>query len=259
MISPLAYVDNSAELGNDVTVHPFAYIGKNVKIGDGCVIMPYASVLEGTVMGKNNYVYQGAIVGATPQDFNYVKGTKTYVYIGDDNAIREYVVIRRGTNPEGGTRIGNGSFLMKGVNVSHDAVIGDKCVIGNNSEITGCSCIENCAIVASQVVIKPNVRVGQWSMVECVTVADKDIPPYIVAGGTPINYNGVNAFIMVKHGFDKDLITRIAMAYRQIYKGHTSLENAVRRINEVVRDSQEIRNIVDFINNTKVGIMATED
>ena len=76
MISPLAYVDSSAELGKDVTVHPFAYIGKNVKIGDGCTIMPYASVLEGTVMGKNNSVYQGAIVGATPQDFNYVKGTK---------------------------------------------------------------------------------------------------------------------------------------------------------------------------------------
>lgn len=96
-------------------------------------------------------------------------------------------------------------------------------------------------------------------MVECVTVADKDIPPYIVAGGTPIGYNGINAFIMTKHGFDKDLITRIAMAYRQIYKGHTSLENAVRRINEVVIDSQEIRNIVEFINNSKIGIMATED
>lgn len=259
MISPLAYVDSSANLGKDVTIHPFAYIGNDVTIGDGCTIMPYASVLEGTVMGKNNTVYQGAIVGASPQDFNYVKGTKTYVYIGNDNAIREYVVIRRGTHPEGGTRIGNGSFLMKGVNVSHDAVIGNRCVIGNSSEITGCSIIEDCSIIASQAVIKPNVRVGQWSMVECLTVADKDIPPYVVAGGTPINYNGINAYIMEKFGFDKELITRIAMAYRQIYKGHTSLENAVRRIREVVQYSQEIRNIVEFINSSKTGIMGTED
>ena len=40
MISPLAYVDASAKLGNNVIVHPFAYIDKNVEIGDNCEIMP---------------------------------------------------------------------------------------------------------------------------------------------------------------------------------------------------------------------------
>lgn len=52
MISPLAYVDPKAEIGNNVTIHPFAYIDKNVVIGDNCEIFPYASVLAGTTMGK---------------------------------------------------------------------------------------------------------------------------------------------------------------------------------------------------------------
>ena len=52
MISPLAYVDPKAEIGNNVTIHPFAYIDKDVVIGDNCVIYPYASVLAGTVLGK---------------------------------------------------------------------------------------------------------------------------------------------------------------------------------------------------------------
>lgn len=45
MISPLAYVDKGAKIGDNVTIHPFAYIDKNVEIGDNCTIMPYASIL----------------------------------------------------------------------------------------------------------------------------------------------------------------------------------------------------------------------
>ena len=70
MISPLAYVDPKAQLGKDVTVHPFAYIDADTVIGDGCEIMPYASVIHGTTLGRNVKVYQGAIVGADPQDFH---------------------------------------------------------------------------------------------------------------------------------------------------------------------------------------------
>lgn len=71
MISPLAYVDPSAKLGKNVTVHPFAYIDKNVEIGDDNVIMPYASLMSGTRMGNGNTVYQGAVVAAVPQDFAF--------------------------------------------------------------------------------------------------------------------------------------------------------------------------------------------
>lgn len=97
MISPLAYVDPNAKLGKNVTVHPFAYIDNNVEIGDNCTIMPYASILSGTRMGTNNTIYQGAIIGATPQDFKF-KGEDTILRIGNDNTIREKVIINRGTN-----------------------------------------------------------------------------------------------------------------------------------------------------------------
>ena len=83
MISPLAYIDSSAKIGKNVTIHPFAYIDKNVEIGDNCTIMPYASILDGTRMGNNNIVYQAAIVGAAPQDFKF-KGDETLLIIGDN-------------------------------------------------------------------------------------------------------------------------------------------------------------------------------
>ena len=83
-ISPLAFVDPTAQLGDNVTIHPFAYIDKNVVIGDNCEIKPYASVLSGTRMGKNNRVFQNAVLGAEPQDFKY-KGDETILQIGDNN------------------------------------------------------------------------------------------------------------------------------------------------------------------------------
>ena len=57
MISPLAYVDSSAKIGKNVTIHPFAYIDKNVEIGDDCEIMPHASLMSGTRMGNRNRVF----------------------------------------------------------------------------------------------------------------------------------------------------------------------------------------------------------
>lgn len=74
MISPLAYVDPSAKIGNNVTIYPFAYIDRNVEIGDNCEIMPYTSIMSGTRMGKANRVFQGAVLGAEPQDFKYKGG-----------------------------------------------------------------------------------------------------------------------------------------------------------------------------------------
>lgn len=129
MISPLAYVDAGAKLGANVTVHPFAYIDKNVEIGDNCEIMPHASIMSGARLGKGNRVFNGAVIAAEPQDFKY-KGDSTLVVIGDDNVIRENVVINRATTPEGRTVIGNGNFLHEGVHISHDTHIGNHSVFG---------------------------------------------------------------------------------------------------------------------------------
>ncbi|MDE5594442.1 MAG: acyl-ACP--UDP-N-acetylglucosamine O-acyltransferase, partial [Muribaculaceae bacterium] len=124
MISPLAYVDPSAKLGENVKVHPFAYIDANVEIGDNCEIMPYASIMHGTRMGNDCKVYQGAIVGADPQDFRW-KGTDTFCYIGNEVVIREHVIINRGIYSQGGTRIGDKCFIM------------DDAQIGNETQVVG--------------------------------------------------------------------------------------------------------------------------
>ena len=159
MISPLAYVDPEAKLGKNVTVLPFAYIEKNVEIGDDCVIMSYASILQGTKMGKGNKVHQNAVLGAEPQDFHYT-GEESSLIIGDNNDIRENVVISRATFGGNATKIGNGNYLMDKVHLCHDVQINNNCVVGIGTTIAGECTLDDSAILSGNVTLHQYCHIG---------------------------------------------------------------------------------------------------
>ena len=254
MISPLAYVDASAKLGANVTVHPFAYIDKNVEIGDDCEIMPHVSIMSGTRMGKRNRIFNGAVIAAEPQDFNY-KGDDTIVEIGDDNVIRENVVINRATNSGGKTVIGNGNFLHEGVHVSHDTHIGNHSVFGYGSKISGNCMIEDYVIFGGNVLVSQGCRVGTWSMTQTGCRFRQDVPPYIVAALEPTTYYGVNSVILMHEGMSEKIVKHISHAYRIINQGNTSIFDALLMIKDQVPMSDEIQHIIDFISASKLGII----
>lgn len=254
MISPLAYVDPSAKLGNNVTVHPFAYIDKNVEIGDDNVIMPYASIMSGARMGNGNTVYQGAVVGAVPQDFTY-KGEDTFVRIGNNNVIRENAVITRGTFPEHDTVVGSNNFIMQGVRISHDVEIGNRCIIGNGTQISGYCKVYDYAILTSNVLMQGHTRMGSFSVVQGGCRFTKDIPPFIVAAHEPIAFYSINTKVLEHEGVPETIIKHIAQAYRILYKANTSQNDALMRIKEQVPGSEHIDMIVDFVSSSKLGII----
>ena len=254
MISPLAYVDPSAKIGNNVTVHPFAYIDKNVEIGDDNVIMPYASLMSGTRMGKGNTVYQGAVVAAVPQDFAY-QGEDTIARIGDNNVIRENAVIIRGTHAGHETSVGNDNFIMTGARLSHDVQVGNGCIIGNGSQVSGNCIIQDCAILTSNVLMQGNTRLGSYSVVQGGCRFVKDIPPYIVAAHEPIEFYSINTIVLERLGFTETVIKHIAQAYRILYKANTSQHDALIRMREQIPNSVEIDRIIEFVETSKLGII----
>ena len=254
MISPLAYVDKEAKIGAGVTIHPFAYIDKNVVIGDDCEIMPYASIMSGARLGCRNKVYNGAVIAAEPQDFAY-KGGDTLAILGDDNVIRENVVINRSSSAEGATRIGNGNFIHEGVHISHDTQIGNHSVFGYGCKISGNCHMEDYVIFGGNVLVSQGCRVGTWSMVQTGCRFRKDIPPYIVAAKEPITYYGVNAMIMQHEGFDEKVIKHLSHAYRIIYQSNSSLTDALLMVRDQVPMSDEIKHLIAFISASKLGII----
>lgn len=254
MISPKAEIDPRAKIGKNVTIFPFAYIEGDVEIGDDCVIFPYVSIMNGTKLGRGNKIHQNTVLGAIPQDFNY-RGDETELIIGDDNIIRENVVINRATFKGGKTVLGNKNFLMEGVHVSHDTKIKDSCVFGYGSKIAGDCEIDDFVIFSSSVIINPGARIGRGSMIQSGCRISKDVPPYIVASENPVRFGGVNTCILKAHEVSDKVQSHIANAYRLIFHGQTSVFDAVIQVKEQVPDGPEIQNIVNFIDATKLGLI----
>lgn len=258
MISKYAYIDPKAKLGNNVEVMPFAFVGEDAVIGDDCVIMPYAAVLKGTTIGKGNRIHGHAILGVEPQDFNF-RGEETHLVIGDYNNIRENVVIARGTHAQGATRIGNHNYIMEKVHICHDADIHNYTVLGIDSIIAGNTTIESEAILSNMVVIQEKVRIGRLSLVQSGCRVQKDVPPYMIVNGNPVVYHGVNAKILSRYkNVNERVLRHIANAYRLVFNGGTSLEDAVIKIKEQIPHSEEISNIMKFISDSKHGIIQTK-
>lgn len=256
MISPLAYVDPAAKLGDNVTVHPFAFIDANVEIGDNCEILPYASVMHGTRMGNNCKVYQGAIVGADPQDFRW-KGAESYCYIGNEVVIRENVIINRGIYSQGGTRIGDKCFIMAEAHIAHDTHVVGRNVIGNGATIAGDAEIGEGSILSSNAIIYEKVKMGRYALLKGGTRVSSNVPPFVIIAHNPAVYYGVNATVMRKGDrFSEEDIDIVAKAYRHIYQCSTTVFNALKRIETDIEPSPVRDEILNFIRENNLKIVA---
>ncbi len=255
MISPLAHVDPKARIADDAVIHPFAFIDEDVEIGSGTEVMPYTSIIRGTRIGRNNKIYQGSIIGADPQDFRW-HGQKSYCFIGDNNQIREHVIINRGISDEGGTRIGSDSFIMAETHIGHDSVIGDKCVIGNGVTIAGDARVGACSILSSGVILHEKSSLGDWTLIKGGCRIAGNVPPFVIMAHNPVSYFGVNAVVLRKGGYTPDEIDDIAKAYRHIYQTGTSVFNALKRIEADLQPSRVREAIIDYIRGNNLKIVA---
>ena len=255
IFSNLAYIHPEAKIGNNVTVDAFAFIDKNVEIGDGTHIHPHVSILSGARIGKNNEIYEGAIISATPQDFRW-KGDDSYVVIGDNNKIREQVIINRSIDKNGKTEIGNNSFLLAQTHIGHDSKVGDYCVLGNGVKIAGNVEIGNYSILSSGVIVHEKCHLGEWCLIKGGCRVNGNVPPFAVMAHNPISYFGVNAYILKKAKKSEKIIDDIAKCYRHVYQTGTSTFNALRRIKDDVDPSSERDSIIVFIEGHNLNLAA---
>src|SRR3989338_5022679 len=131
-----AIIDSSAILADGVGVGPYCLIGPGVKIGAGTMLGPYCIIHKDTVIGKNNNLYCSCSVGGDPQDLKY-KGEKTFLEIGDNNIIREYVTLNRATGKGNKTIRCSNNICRTTSQVGHDARIGSHNVIANSVALGG--------------------------------------------------------------------------------------------------------------------------
>ena len=254
LISPLAFVSPEAKIRENCEIGPFCYIDKNVVIGDNNVVMNSVTILSGARIGSDNVIFPGAVISAIPQDLKF-KGEETTAEIGNNNKIRENVTINRGTAAKQKTIVGDNNLLMEGMHVAHDVCLGSGCIIGNSTKIAGEVEIDDFAVISANVLIHQFCHIGSYVMVGGGTRTGQDVPPYTMAAREPVAYCGLNLVGLRRHGFSSEVIDQIHETYRLYYNAGMSREESFETIKRNFPNSKEVNYIIDFIKNSKRGVI----
>lgn len=254
MRQPLAYIHPAAKIAPSVVIDPFVTIDQNVEIGEGTRILSGATILEGSRIGAGCTIFPGAVVGAIPQDLKF-QGEETLAVIGDGTTLRECVTVNRGTAAKGKTVVGKNCLIMAYSHVAHDCVIGDNVIISNATQLAGEVIVDNYAVIGGGTLVHQFCHLGAHVMIQGGALINKDIPPYVKAAREPIAYTGINSVGLRRRGFSNEDIRDIQEIYRYIYMNNLNVTDAVMRIEAELPATKERDEIVQFIRNSKRGII----
>lgn len=215
-----AIVDPGADLHESVVVGPFAVIEKGVTVGAGSEIGPHTLVTGKTIIGERNRIGAFSSIGVPPQDLKY-NNEETQVIIGNDNHIREYVSIHRGTpSGLGLTKLGDGNLLMSYVHIAHDCLVGNRVIMANAATLGGHVEIEDRATIGGLTAVHQFSRIGTYAYIGGMSGVSKDIPPYVIAAGirNSMRVSGINRIGLKRHGFSSKEINGLVGAFRLIFR-----------------------------------------
>jgi UDP-N-acetylglucosamine acyltransferase len=257
-VHPAAVIDRKAELDSSVRVGPGTVIGANVSIGRDTVVGPQAVIEGPTKIGARNHIFQFASIGAQPQDLKF-HGEASRLEIGDDNQIREFVTIHRGT--EGGamlTRIGNHTLLMNYVHVAHDCVVGDHSIISNSTELGGHCVLEEWVVAAAMSGIHQFSRIGAHAMIAAGSKVAQDVPPYSMVAGDRARLIGPNTVGLERRGFNPETIAALKRSFRTLFYAKLLRADAIKQVLDQDGGIAEVRRLIDFINNSERGVVGRD-
>jgi UDP-N-acetylglucosamine acyltransferase len=244
----------NAIIGKNVHIGNFTTIEDDVVIGDNTWIGNNVNILTGCRIGESCEIHAGAVIAGVPQDLKY-KGEYTLLEIGNHNIIREYVTINRGTASKHKTVIGDYNLLMSNVHIGHDCVIGNNCVIGFNVGMAGEVIVGNWVTISGLSAIHQFSNIGDHSMIAGMSRVVKDIPPYILVAHEPLSYVGLNTVGLKRRGFEIDKIKELKEIYRIIFQEKRNTTLALALIESKFEPSKERDLILDFIKQSKRGIV----
>ncbi len=253
VIHSTAIVSPKAEIASDVEIGPFTIIEPDVVIGEGTKIYNNVTINTGARIGKNNKIYQGAVISAHPQDLKYA-GEFTEIIIGDGNVIRECVTISRATAEVGKSFIGDNCLFMAYSHAGHDCLIGSNCIIANGVAIAGHVEIEDNVRLGGLVGVHQFVKIGAYTMIGAHSMVVKDVLPYGLFSGNPMEYEGLNVIGLRRFGFTDDKIETVKKAYKLLYNSGLNVSQAVKKIKSELHQSEEIKHILKFIEKSSRGI-----
>jgi len=256
-INPTAVVSEKALIGVDVEIGAYSIIGDDVILGDNTVVMHHAGIDRGTTIGKNCTVFPFCSIGSDPQDITF-KGEPTFVEIGDNNRIREFTTINRGTVKGGGcTRIGSNNYLMAYTHIAHDCQVGNNTTFINGATLAGHVEVEDFAVIGAFSSVRQFVRIGRNAYIGGYTIVLQDVLPFakVAQARDAYDFFGPNSIGMVRNGISREFIGHVKEIFDVLYRRDLNTTQAVEKLKKEYPDMEEANIIIDFIAKTKTGLL----
>lgn len=258
LIHPSAVVDPAAELGTDVTIGPFVVIESDVRIGDGTCIDSHSCVKQYTSLGRNNHVHSHAVVGGVSQDLKF-KGEITWLHIGDDNTIREFATLHRGTEGGGSeTRVGNANLIMAYSHVAHDCILGSHIIMSNGATLAGHVSVGDYVIIGGLSAVHQFSRIGRHAFVGGMTGLAQDLPPWMLAAGSRALVHGPNLVGLRRSGASRETASAMKQAFRLIWRSDLLRAEALDVLRRDHGHLAEIQEFISFVEKSDRGLCPVE-
>jgi UDP-N-acetylglucosamine acyltransferase len=257
-------VDPSAVVASTARIHPGAAVGPGCQIGDYCVIEsdvsmgaecvlePYVYVKRWTTLGERNRISAGTVLGTDPLDKAFA-GERSYLRIGNGNAIREHYTISRGTAPESATEIGDENYIMTSGHIAHNCRVGNRTVIASCALLAGYVEVEDQAFISGGVAVHQYSRIGRLAMIAGMTRVNSDVPPFFLYAGGYVAAKGLNVVGLKRAGYQASDIAVLKQAYRILYRSGLKLADALERIESEI-PTPDTLHLVSFIRRSERGI-----
>ena len=209
-------------------------------------------------MGERNTIGQGAIIGGDPQSRGY-KGERTYLKIGNDNIIREFSTLHRGTGEGNATVIENDNFLMAFTHIGHDCCIQNKVTIANSCGISGHVTIEDGVNIGGMTGIHQFVRVGKYSMIGAMSGVGRDVPPFMLTEGRRPRVYDINSIGLRRMGVSAEVRMALHKACKILYRTDLPTPDAIERIRNEITMHSEVEYLLAFLENIGTGRFGRQD
>lgn len=250
-----AVIDPSAKIADDVKIGAFCVIGADVTLESGCILEPHVVIYGPTTIGKNNHFFPFGSIGAAPQDKKYA-GEPTTLVIGDNNTFRENVTINRGTTQDLGTTIiGDNNWIMAGVHIAHDCVVGNNTIFANQVAIAGHVKVNDWAILGGYSLVHQFCSIGAHSFTGMGSVINQDVPDFVIVSGNIATPRGLNLEGLKRRGFDAEQISLVKKSYRALYRKELKLEAAIDEIKQLNDAKNTLGSLIDFLEKSERGIV----
>ncbi len=251
-VHPSSEIHPGARIGEDVTIGPYCIIKEDVEIGDETHLHSHVVVEGGSRVGRSCDIWPGTVIGGAPQDHKY-RGERTYVILGDNNTLREYVTLHRAVGEGRATIIGNDNWFMAYSHVGHNCEIGNGNTISSYSGLSGHVSIEDHVVLGGMVGAHQYSRIGKLAMVGGMSKINQDIPPFMLADGLPARVLELNRIGLKRQGVSPNVRSGLRQAYKLLYRSNLNRSEALERIEEELEPSPELEYLMDFMHGIARG------